>query len=86
MTLNFMTSAVSVGVVGGKVLLDLDYSEDSRADVDMNIVMAESGAFVEIQGTAEKVPFNDEQLQQMLTLGRKGCTELIAAQHEALKA
>jgi ribonuclease PH len=82
--MNFLSSAISVGVVDGNVLLDLDYSEDSTADVDMNLVMAESGAFIEIQGTAEQVPFTNEQLQRMLELGRKGCMELIEAQREAL--
>lgn len=84
--MNFLASAISVGVVDGNVLLDLDYSEDSTADVDMNLVMAESGAFIEVQGTAEQVPFSDEQLHKMLELGRKGCMELVAAQREALKA
>jgi ribonuclease PH len=82
--MNFLTSAVSVGVVEGNALLDLDYSEDSNADVDLNVVMAESGAFIEIQGTAEKIPFSDEQLEKMLTLARKGCKELVDAQRAAL--
>ena len=82
--MNFFTSAISVGVVGGNVLLDLDYPEDSTADVDLNVVMSENGSFIEIQGTAEKVPFNDEQLQSMLGLARKGCMDLIDAQKKAL--
>ena len=81
---NFFVSAVSIGVVDGEVLLDLDYSEDSTADVDMNVVMSENGAFIEVQGTAEQIPFSDEQLQKMLELGRKGCAELIAVQKQAL--
>ena len=82
--MNFLMSAISVGVVDGNELLDLDYSEDSNAEVDMNLVMSESGQFIEIQGTAERYPFSDEQLQRMLQLGRKGCSELIQAQKEAL--
>jgi ribonuclease PH len=82
--LNFLTSAISVGVVGGNVLLDLDYSEDSTAEVDLNVVMAESNSFIEIQGTAEKVPFTDDQLEKMLALAKKGCTELVDAQRAAL--
>ena len=82
--MNFFVSAVSVGVVGGVTMLDLDYQEDSSADVDLNLVMSETGAFIEIQGTAEKIPFDDERLGEMVALGRKGCLELIAAQKEAL--
>ena len=82
--MNFLMSAISVGAVDGNELLDLDYSEDSNAEVDMNLVMSESGQFIEIQGTAERYPFTDEQLQRMLQLGRKGCSELIQAQKEAL--
>lgn len=82
--MNFLTSAISVGVVGGNVMLDLDYSEDSTADVDLNVVMSENGSFIEVQGTAEGVPFSDEQLQSMLALGRKGCEELAEAQKKAL--
>ncbi|NIM18761.1 MAG: ribonuclease PH [Candidatus Latescibacteria bacterium] len=82
--MNFLVSAVSVGIVDGQVLLDLDYKEDSSAQVDMNLVMSESGAFIEIQGTAEKLPFTSEELQQMLDAGKKGCLELIRAQKQAL--
>jgi ribonuclease PH len=82
--MDFLVSAVSVGIVDGKILLDLDYEEDSQAQVDMNVVMAESGAFVEIQGTAEKTPFGQEELQRMLELARKGCLELVQAQRRAL--
>jgi ribonuclease PH len=82
--LNFLVSAVSVGIVDGVPLLDLDYPEDSTAQVDLNVVMAESGAYIEVQGTAEKFPFTPDQLQQMLDLGRKGCDALFAAQKEAL--
>ncbi len=83
--MNFLVSAVSVGVVDGEVRLDLGYEEDSQADVDMNIVMSESGAFVEIQGTAERLPFTSEHLQEMLELGKKGCMELVRIQREALE-
>ena len=82
--MNFFVSAISVGIVGGNVLLDLDYSEDSDAETDMNLVMSENGHFIEIQGTAERYPFSDEQLQQMISYARKGCDELVAAQREAL--
>ncbi|MDH3215262.1 MAG: ribonuclease PH [Candidatus Krumholzibacteria bacterium] len=82
--LNFFASAISVGVVDGNVLLDLNYAEDSTADVDLNVIMSESGAFIEIQGTAEKVPFTSAQLDEMLALARKGCMELIEAQKSAL--
>ena len=83
--MNFFVSAISIGVVDGQILLDLDYEEDSSADVDLNVVMSESGLFVEVQGTAEKVPFTGEQLQQMLALAHTGCMELIDAQKQALE-
>lgn len=82
--MNFLVSAISVGLVDGVPVLDLDYEEDSGAQVDLNIVMAESGAYIEIQGTAEKYPFTPDQLQEMLDLGRKGCEGLFLAQKEAL--
>ncbi|MBU0682714.1 MAG: ribonuclease PH [Candidatus Omnitrophota bacterium] len=78
-------AAVSVGIVKGKVCLDLNYEEDSQADVDMNLVMTDSGRFVEIQGTAEKDPFNREQMDEMLKLGQKGIALLIEKQKLALK-
>lgn len=77
-------SALSVGIVGGEVLSDLDYSEDSRADVDMNIVMTGSGKFVELQGTAEQGVFDDAQLAAMLEVARSGLTQLTAHQRETL--
>lgn len=77
-------AAVSVGMVRGVPLLDLDYREDSKADVDSNIVMTDRNAFVEIQGTAESEPFSPEALEQMLGLARKGLDELFAAQKVAL--
>ena len=79
-----MVAAVSVGVVDGEVMLDLDYSEDSRAQTDMNVVMNDSGGFVEVQGTAEKGSFSGTQLQQMLDLAQAGIMELLAHQKEAL--
>ncbi len=77
-------AAVSVGSVDGVLLLDLDYSEDSRADVDMNVVMTASGRLVEVQGTAEKAPFSRETLDRMLDLAGAGIRELIEAQQNAL--
>lgn len=71
-------AAVSVGIVGGVPMLDLDYSEDSTADVDMNIVMTGTGKFIEIQGTAETAAFDDAQLAALLALARKGINEFIA--------
>jgi ribonuclease PH len=82
--MNFMVSAVSVGVVEGTTLLDLDYAEDSSAQVDLNLVMSEAETFIEIQGTAEKIPFSTAQLEEMIALGKKGCLALIDAQKKAL--
>ncbi len=79
-------AAVSVGVVGGTVLLDLDYLEDSSAQVDMNVVMTGGGEFVEIQGTAEQAPFGPQRLQEMLALAEQGIRELVALQRQALEA
>ncbi len=73
-------AAISVGVVGGMPLLDLAYEEDSKADVDMNIVKTSDGRFVEIQGTAEAEPFSGEALTGLLALADKGITDLIAKQ------
>ena len=77
-------AAVSVGIVAGEPALDLDYSEDSSCDTDMNVVMTGAGRFVEIQGTAEKVPFTREQMSRLLDLSSKGISELIALQRKAL--
>jgi ribonuclease PH len=77
-------AATSVGLVGGEAMLDLAYEEDSRADVDMNIVMTGSDRFVEVQATAEHTPFGDEQLAGMLSLGRTGIAELRMLQEHAL--
>jgi len=77
-------AATSVGIVGGVALLDLPYVEDSTAEVDMNLVMTESGRFVEVQGTAEGLAYSRDELNQLLDLGEKGISELIALQKELL--
>jgi len=77
-------AAVSVGLYGGEVLLDLDYVEDSACATDMNVVMTGDGRFVEVQGTAEGAPFDGRDLQRMLDLARHGIGELVAAQRRAL--
>lgn len=77
-------AAVSCGIVNGVPILDLAYEEDSRAEVDMNVAMTESGKFVEIQGTGEGKDFTREELDAMLKLADKGIHELILAQREAL--
>lgn len=82
--LTHLVASVSVGIYKGQAVLDLDYDEDSNAETDMNIVMNEAGGIIEIQGTAEKEPFSDEQLQSMLALGRAGINELIQKQKQAL--
>jgi ribonuclease PH len=79
-------AATSVGVVGGVTMLDLAYEEDSRADVDMNIVMTGADKFVEVQATAEHTPFADDQLDEMIALARLGVSELRALQQQALAA
>jgi ribonuclease PH len=79
-------AATSVGIVGGETVLDLCYDEDSRADVDMNVVMTGSGKFVELQATAEKIPFDDAQLAELLTTARRGISELFEIQKNALGA
>ena len=77
-------AAVSVGIVDGQFLLDLNYEEDSMAEVDMNVVMNDQGLFVEVQGTAEGEPFSREALNRLLDLGEKGIKELITIQKETL--
>jgi len=79
-------AAISVGIVGGQPLLDLNYGEDSTAEVDMNVVMTGAGAFVEIQGTAEQTPFPKQRLDEMLTLAAAGIARLVALQRRALEA
>ena len=78
-------SAISVGRVDGRSLLDLDYSEDSRAEVDCNLVMTGEGEFIEIQGTAEGKPFPQDVLNEFLSLGKKGCQELLELQKPYLE-
>jgi ribonuclease PH len=73
-----------VGIIDGKNLLDLDYSEDSEADVDLNIVKTGSGGFVEIQGTAEREPFTDKQMKTMFALADKGIKQLVTIQKQTV--
>ena len=80
-----MIAAISVGIVEGQPVLDLDYNADSAADVDMNVVMTESGKFVEIQGTAEAAPFDDSELKIMLQAAKTGIRQLIREQKKALE-
>lgn len=77
-------AATSVGIVSGTPMLDLAYEEDSRADVDMNVVMTGSNQFVEVQATAEHTPFGDEQMAELLRLARAGLVELFALQRDTL--
>ncbi len=78
-------AAVSVGIWGGELVLDLNYQEDSKADMDMNVVMIRSGQFVEVQGTAEGHPFSKTQMDSLLVLAQKGIKELFDIQKECLK-
>ena len=78
--------AVSVGIVAGVPLLDLDYAEDSACDTDMNVVMTERGGFVELQGTAEGAPFSAAEMDALVALATRGIRTLIGAQHAALGA
>lgn len=77
-------AAVSVGIVAGRVLLDLTYSEDVTASVDMNLVMNSAGEFIEIQGTGEESTFTEEQLAAMLSLGKQGIKQILSIQQKAL--
>jgi ribonuclease PH len=77
-------AATSVGIVGGEAMLDLCYEEDSRAEVDMNVVLTGKGKFVEIQATAEKAPFDDERMAILLGLARAGIGDLLRGQQAAL--
>ena len=79
-------AAVSVGVVDGRPLLDLDYAEDSSAETDMNVVMTADGRLVEVQATAERDPFSRELLDELLDLAAAGCEEIVAAQDAAVAA
>ena len=82
--LRYFIASVSVGIHAGEALLDLDYAEDSTAETDLNVVMTESGDFVEIQGAAEGAPFQRSQLDRMLALASTGVTSLIQQQRDAL--
>jgi len=79
-----LLAAISIGVVAGEPLLDLDYAEDKDAAVDFNLVLTEDGQFVEIQGSGEESTFSDSEFQAMLALGKKGVTDLISLQREAI--
>jgi ribonuclease PH len=79
-----LIAAVSVGVVDGKVVCDLEYTEDSVAETDMNVVMCEDGNMIEVQGTAEGAPFSHEELLEMLAFAKEGISQINAAQREAL--
>ena len=85
MPLRDYLAATSVGMVGGQPMLDLCYEEDSKAEVDMNVVMTGAGKFVEVQATAEQETFDDARLGQMLSLARTGIAELIVMQKELVK-
>lgn len=84
MPLNDSVAAVSVGIVGNKALLDLNYEEDSTAEVDMNIIMTGSGKFVEVQGTAEAEPFSKDALSELISLASSGISELTSIQKKSL--
>lgn len=77
-------AATSVGILNGNLLLDLCYEEDSKADVDMNVIMTGSGKFIEIQGTAERVPFAKEEMDNMLLFAKKGLEELFGTQRKLI--
>jgi len=82
--IKYMIGAVSVGVYKGEAVLDLDYAEDSNAETDLNVIMADNGGFIEIQGTAEGEPFQPEELNAMLALAKKGITEINQLQQSVL--
>jgi ribonuclease PH len=77
-------AAVSIGIIDGKICLDLCYEEDSRADVDMNFVMTGSGKFIEVQGTAENSPFTKKQMERMAEIAQQGIKELLKAQKKVI--
>jgi ribonuclease PH len=85
MPLKNLVSSISVGIVDGELLLDLDYNEDSRAEIDMNVVETDKGQLVEIQATAEKNPFSRKELSNLLSLASKGIKQLIQIQRSILK-
>ena len=78
-------AAISVGVYQKKVLLDLDYSEDSKAEVDMNVVMTDKGRFIELQGTAEEEPFSESEMHRMIAVAKKGIQQLVRHQKKVLQ-
>jgi len=78
-------AAVSVGIVGGKPVLDLDYEEDSSCETDMNVAMTGDGRFVEVQGTAEGAPFTRAQVDELLALASRGIAQLVSLQRSALE-
>ena len=82
---NEMVAAVSVGIVGGVAMLDLCYEEDSAAEVDMNVIMTESGKLIEVQGTAEEKPFSRSQLNELLDLAEYGAKQIFAIQRNILE-
>ena len=84
--LHGQVAAISVGIYNGQPVLDLDYAEDSNAETDMNVVMNEAGGYIEIQGTAEGHAFRENELQDMLALARKGVSEIVELQRQALNS
>ncbi len=84
--LNEQVAAISVGIVDGVPMLDLCYEEDSRAEVDMNVVMTESGKLVEVQGTAEGAPFSRKQLNELIDLAEHGLKQIFQLQHDIIHA
>ena len=84
--LRCLVAAVSVGVVDGRLLLDLNYQEDKNAAVDMNVVMTSNGTFVEVQGAGEESTFSREELDKMIALGETGIQRLIASQRDLLQS
>lgn len=79
-----LVAAISVGIVAGDAVCDLEYVEDSNAETDMNVVMVEDGRMVEVQGTAEGEPFSHTELLRLLDLAKQGCEQLFEAQRQAL--
>lgn len=79
-----LVAAISVGIVNGEAVCDLEYVEDSAAETDMNVVMFEDGRMIEVQGTAEGEPFSHEELLTLLSLAKQGCEQIFAAQRQAL--
>ena len=79
-------AAISLGIVGGEILVDLDYSEDSSAEVDMNVVMTGKGEFIEIQGTGEKYPFSRKKMNELLETAEIGCGRIIEIQRKAISS